>query len=79
MKNIQDYIDSGILELYVLGVTNEEENREIDEMALSYLEVREEIENICTALEDYANQNALIPDPTIKPFLFALFVYTQLM
>jgi mannose-6-phosphate isomerase-like protein (cupin superfamily) len=77
MKNVQDYIDSGILELYVLGVTNEEENREIAKMALSYLEVREEIENISTALEEYANQNALTPDPTIKPFLFASIDYTQ--
>jgi mannose-6-phosphate isomerase-like protein (cupin superfamily) len=39
--------------------------------------VREEIENICTTMEDYGKQNALTPDPTIKPFLFAFIDYTQ--
>ena len=77
MQNIQDYIASGILELYVLGVTGEKENEEIESIALLHVEVREEIENIRDAIESYAKQNAVAPDPTIKPFLMAVIDYTQ--
>ena len=77
MENIQDYIASGILELYVLGVTGKKENEEIEGIALSHVEVREEIENISDAIESYAKQNAVAPDPTIKPFLMAVIDYTE--
>ncbi len=77
MENIQDYIASGILELYVLGVTCEKENEEIRRIALSHIEVREEIENISDALESYVIHNAVAPDPTIKPFLMAVIDYTE--
>lgn len=77
MGNIKDYIESGILELYVLGVTTNEETEHIAKFVLSNFEVREEIENISAALEDYTNQNSIIPDPTIKPFLMAVIDYTQ--
>ena len=77
MQNIQDYIASGILELYVLGVTDKKENEEIERMALSHIEVREEIENISDAIESYTMQNAAAPDPTIKPFLMATIDYTE--
>ncbi len=77
MENIQDYIESGILELYVLGVTNKKENEEIAKIALSHIAVREEIKNISAAIEDYAKQNAVAPDPTIKPFLMAVIDYVE--
>jgi len=77
MENIKGYIESGILELYVLGVTTKEETAHIANLALSNFEVREEIENISAALEDYTNQNSITPDPTIKPFLLAVIDYTQ--
>ena len=77
MENIQDYIASGILELYVLGVTCEKENEEIERIALYHIVVREEIENISNALEGYVKQNAVEPDPTIKPFLMAVIDYAE--
>lgn len=77
MENIKDYIASGILELYALGVTGKEENEEIEEMALSHPEVSEEIKKISVAIESYAKQNVVIPDPTIKPFLLAVIDYTE--
>ncbi|MEJ7673358.1 MAG: hypothetical protein WKF59_11750 [Chitinophagaceae bacterium] len=43
MKNIKDYMESGILEQYVLGITTKEENEEISQLALTNFEVREEI------------------------------------
>ena len=77
MENIKDYIGSGILELYVLGVTNKKENEEIEILASSHPDIREEIRNISIAIEDYAKQNAVAPDPTIKPFLMAMIDYTE--
>ncbi len=77
LKNIKDYIESGVLEQYVLGITTKEENEEILQLALTNFEVREEIENITSAIEDYANENAVVPDPTIKPFLMAIIDYTE--
>ena len=77
MENIKDYIESGILELYVLGVTNKKENEEIEKLASSNIEIREEIKHISTAIEDYAKQKAVAPDPTIKPFLMAMIDYTE--
>ena len=44
--NSKDYIESGILELYVFGKLTEEENREVLEMANKYPEIQEEIEAI---------------------------------
>lgn len=77
MENIQDYIGSGILELYVLGVTSKKENEEIETLASSHIEIYAEIEEIKNAIEDYAKQNAVAPDPTIKPFLMAVIDYTE--
>ncbi len=77
MKNIQDYIGSGMLELYVLGVSSKKETEEIENLASSYIEVYEEIEGIRNAIEEYAKQNAIAPDPTIKPFLMAMIDYTE--
>ena len=77
MENIKDYIESGILELYVLGVTTTKENEEIEKLALSIFEIAEEIKNISAALEAYTLQNSVAPDPTIKPFLMAMIDYTE--
>ncbi|NMH28936.1 anti-sigma factor [Flavobacterium silvaticum] len=45
-----EYIDSGILELYVYGLLNEDENREIDELAKSNAQVEKEIVEIENAV-----------------------------
>lgn len=50
MTNIQEYIDSGILELYVYGKLNEAEIAEVQKMAQQYDKVNEEIYAIEQAL-----------------------------
>lgn len=42
MEN-KEYIESGILELYVFGSLNEQENKEVQEMALKHQEINDEI------------------------------------
>ncbi|WP_294821419.1 anti-sigma factor [uncultured Flavobacterium sp.] len=42
----QEYIESGILELYVFGRLSDDENREVQQMAESHAQVRDEIVSI---------------------------------
>ena len=77
MDNIEEYIASGILELFVLGVTSAAENKEVEKMASLHIEIVNEIDSISTALEAYGKQQGTAPDPTIKPFLMAMMDYTE--
>jgi mannose-6-phosphate isomerase-like protein (cupin superfamily) len=70
-------MESGILEQYVFGITTKEENEEISQLALTNFEVRQEIKNITSAIEEYARENAILPDPTIKPFVMAIIDYIE--
>jgi len=79
MKAWQELLNSGILELYVLGETTEEESKMIEEMAAAYTEVAQEIDEICIALEKYAMANSINPDPIVKPFLMAIIDYSDRM
>ena len=77
MENLKSFIESGILETFVMGDTNREETDLVNEMAASYKEVKDEIESISEALEFYANTTAITPDPTIRPLLLATIDYTE--
>ncbi len=77
MTNIKEYIASGILELYALGITTKEENNDLESLLLLHPELKEELNNISETIETYALANAISVDPTIKPFLLAKIDYTQ--
>ncbi len=77
MDNIKEYIESGVLELYVLGVAGAKEKEEVERMALLYPEISKEIANISAAIETYGHLQAIVPDPTIKPFLMAMIDYND--
>ena len=77
MENLKSFIESGILETYVMGDTTNEETKLVEEMAQSFKEVKDEIEAITDALESYALSNPIPPEPTIKPFLLASIDYTE--
>jgi anti-sigma-K factor RskA len=55
------YIESGILELYVLGQLSAPEMLEVERMAASAPEIKRELEAIEIALEAYAIENAVEP------------------
>ena len=59
--DIKKYISSGILELYVLGRVTEEQQREVENYADKYQEIREEIDAIERGLEGYALLNQVTP------------------
>lgn len=77
MKNIQEFIESGILEAYVLGNATLEETRLVEEMASSSATVSEEIAAIQEALQVFALANAVEPNPASKPLLLATIDYTE--
>lgn len=79
MTNILEIIKSGLLEAYVLGFTDEQENLYIEEMANTSPEVRNEIDRFSADLERTALANAVTPDPIIKPMLLGTIDYMERM
>jgi len=77
MKDINEYINSGILEMYVLGLTSPEENKEVEKLSRSHPEVREEIDSISKALITYSEESSPKIDPTIKPLMLATIDYME--
>ncbi|CAH1000198.1 hypothetical protein LEM8419_01346 [Neolewinella maritima] len=62
--DIQAYINSGALELYVLDRLSPDERRQVETYAEQYPEVRQEIEEIELALERYAVLNGQLTPPS---------------
>ncbi len=61
MEEVKSYIESGFLELYVIGDLNPSEKREVEEMAAQYPAIKTEFVEIQQALETYANTYAISP------------------
>ena len=64
--DIQKYIASGILEQYVLGSLSLTEQREVEQYAMQYPEIKNELKAIEEALEKYAQANAVQPSPGLE-------------
>lgn len=79
MNTVSAYIESGILELYVLGMVSAEEMLEVETMAAAHPEIQKELEEISKALEVYAGAHAVAPHPAIKPLLLATIDYSERM
>lgn len=71
MEEAKAYIESGKLELYVLGQLTAEEQLEVEEMAKRYPTVKEEINAIEIALEQYAMEHAIQPTLGLEQRIFA--------
>jgi len=70
VENLKAYIESGVLELYVLGDLSPEETQQVKEIALQHPEVRAELAAIEQAMEEYAMQNAVQPSADVETKLF---------
>lgn len=69
--NTNEYISSGILELYVAGDLSETERKEVETQAALHPEVREELNAIELAMEKYAMMHAVAPSKNILHNLLA--------
>ena len=61
VEDIKTYIESGILELYVLGEVTQEERAQVEAMALKHPAIKAELDEIERSLELYAELNAVEP------------------
>lgn len=77
MFNAKEYIESGILEQYILGIANDDECKQVELLAATDMAIRHEIQTISLAMEAYAMAHAVEPNPVIKPFLLATIDYTE--
>ncbi len=76
-SDVRDLIASGILEMYVMGAASPGEIALVEQMAAMYEEVRNEINEISIAIEQYATANAIEPDPSIRLFTMATIEYME--
>ncbi|MES2418403.1 MAG: anti-sigma factor [Bacteroidota bacterium] len=71
MEELKAYIESGILELYVLGQLNAQEQAEVEAMATKHPEIKQEMEAIEIAMEKYAQQHAIKPSAVVEEKILA--------
>ncbi|MDX1904863.1 MAG: anti-sigma factor [Thermonemataceae bacterium] len=64
--NIQEFIESGILSVYVLGVASEEEQQQVEKMANLYPEIQEELSVLQAAMSEYVAQYEVPPPASLK-------------
>ena len=64
--DLENYISSGVLENYVLGLLSEKENREVLAMMESHLEVAKYVRSLEDSLETYGRLHAVPPPIELK-------------
>ncbi|SHI82119.1 Anti-sigma-K factor RskA [Hymenobacter daecheongensis DSM 21074] len=69
--NTQDYIESGILEEYALGLLSEVERAEVERRAAESPEIRQELATIAAALESYAQAHTHTPPAGMRERVLA--------
>ncbi|HLP12497.1 MAG TPA: cupin domain-containing protein [Flavobacteriales bacterium] len=77
MSSVKEYIESGILEMYLLGLASEVECAEVEQMAAQHPEVRNEMEVIAVTIEKQAMETAVEPHENMKPLVLATFDYMK--
>lgn len=63
---LEDYINSGVLEQYCLGLLDSDEAAQVVSYCLKYPELREELNSIEAAIEKMAAEKAIDPVPGLK-------------
>jgi anti-sigma-K factor RskA len=66
VEDIKAYIESGILELYVLGDVTHEEKLQVEAMAAQHPAIKAELEEIERSLQLYAEANAVEPTENLR-------------
>jgi len=66
VEDIKAYIESGILELYVLGDVTPVEKLQVEEMALAHPVIKAELDEIERSMESYAHINAVEPPEELR-------------
>jgi anti-sigma-K factor RskA len=64
--NIREYIESGVIELYVMNALTAQEADEVAAMARQYPEIQAEIDEAERAMQAYAQAHSIAPRPELK-------------
>ncbi|MEM8908291.1 MAG: anti-sigma factor [Bacteroidota bacterium] len=64
--DIKEYISSGILEQYVLGLCTPKEADKVEQYAEQHPEVQQKIKKLQSCMEHYADLHAIPPPPKLK-------------
>jgi anti-sigma-K factor RskA len=64
--NVPEYIESGILDVYVLGGLSHEEALEVERLAAFHPEISNEIEKLRTSIEKLLLTQQVTPSPDLK-------------
>jgi len=75
--NVQDYISSGIIESYVLGLASPEEQAEFERMCKQYPEILQVRIDFELSMEQQAMQNAVAPPPALKQQILNAALHTE--
>lgn len=76
--NTKEYIESGIIESYVLGASTVGESAEVERLALEYSDIYNEIESVRNTLESYVLQYEKEPPAFLKDKIMAEIFSTPL-
>lgn len=68
--NNKAYIESGVIESYVLGMTDVQEAAELEQLARQHPDIRQAIDDFEASLEQAALATAVLPDAKVKERLF---------
>ncbi len=68
---LKEIISSGFLELYALGVTSPEETLQVEAWTSQYSEVRKELDEIQSSMEEYAMAHAVTPNSALRERIMA--------
>lgn len=74
MEDIRQYIESGILELYVLNDLTPQEKQEVETYAAMYPAIKQELNDISQTMELFADYNAIEPRESIRDTIISKLV-----
>jgi anti-sigma-K factor RskA len=66
VEDVKAYIESGILELYVLGTISHEEKVQVEAMALKHPAIRAELTEIEKSMEKFAGEHHIEPPAELR-------------
>ena len=66
MKSKEEILESGILEQYALGLTDAEENIEVEKYLRTFPDLKDHISTIERAMEVIAHQQAIVPPDNLR-------------
>ncbi len=66
MPTINDYINTGILEAYCMGIISKSEQFEVEKLCSMNEVIQAEVNAIQYTLEEYANSFSKMPPPHLK-------------